>query len=332
MNHLVMKLLSKKNITVMSVLGGAMMPSMSWACACGCGVFDVGGSSMFPSGAGGMAYVQYDYQDQDRNWSGTSQAPSEDNGDKQIKTHFIMIGAQYMFNRSWGAQIELPYAYRTFTTLGGPTGDEPTTLKWGALGDLRVHALYTGFSPDLSTGIDFGLKLPTGDWQHNDPYGDVDRDSEIGTGSTDLLLGAFHRDNLTKDGQWQWFVQGELDLPILSQDQYTPGWELDSDAGISFHGWSIGRAQITPLAQALFSIRGSDSGENASGGLNDSDPPATLGSPDSGYKRLLLSPGVEVHLHPFVLYADVEVPVWQDFTGNQLAAPVLFKVNVSYHF
>jgi len=28
----------------------------------------------------------------------------------------------------------------------------------------------------------------------------------------------------------------------------------------------------------------------------------------------------------------VEVPVWQDFTGNQLAAAVLFKLNVSYHF
>ena len=34
----------------------------------------------------------------------------------------------------------------------------------------------------------FGLKLPTGNYTHNNPYGDVDRDSEIGTGSTDLLL------------------------------------------------------------------------------------------------------------------------------------------------
>jgi len=308
-----------------------MLPSMSWACACGCGVFDVGGSSMLPTGAGGMAYVQYDYQDQNHNWSGTSQAPSENNGDKEIKTDFIMIGGQYMFNRSWGAQIELPYAYRTFRTIGGPN-NEPTTLKWDALGDLRVHALYTGFSPDLSSGLDFGLKLPTGNWQHNDQYGDVDRDSEIGTGSTDILLGGFHRGNLTQDGQWQWFAQGELDLPVLSQDQYTPGWEFDSDAGINFKGWSFGRVHVSPLAQTLFSFRGSDSGAYASGGLYDSDPPATLGSPDSGYQRLLLSPGLEFHIHPVVIYADAEVPVWQNFTGNQLAAPVLFKINLSYHF
>ena len=76
-----------------------------------------------------MAYVQYDWQDQNHNWSGTSQAPSQNNGDQEIKTDFIMIGAQYMFNRSWGAQIELPYAYRTFTTIGGPTGTAPTTAN-----------------------------------------------------------------------------------------------------------------------------------------------------------------------------------------------------------
>ena len=31
-----------------------IMPSVSWACACGCGVFDVGTASMFPSGQGGQ--------------------------------------------------------------------------------------------------------------------------------------------------------------------------------------------------------------------------------------------------------------------------------------
>jgi hypothetical protein len=326
-----MKIFNAKKMTVWAVAGGAMMPTMSWACACGCGVFDVGGSSMLPTGPGGMAYVQYDYQDQNHNWSGASQAPSANNGDKDIKTDFTIVGFEYLFNRSWGVSAEIPYDYRTFKTLGGPN-NTPTTLKWDALGDLRIHALYTGFSPDLSSGLDFGLRLPTGNWTHNDEYGDVDRDSEIGSGSTDLLLGAFHRGNLTKDENWDWFVQGELDLPILSQDQYRPGWELDSDIGIDYKGWSVGRVHISPLAQAIFSFRGSDSGANASGGVNDSEPPAVLGEPDSGYQRLLLSPGIEFHIHPVKIYADVEVPVWQDFTGNQLAAAILYKVNVSFHF
>jgi hypothetical protein len=32
------------------------------------------------------------------------------------------------------------------------------------------------------------------------------------------------------------------------------------------------------------------------------------------------------------IYADAELPVYQHFNGNQLAAPVLFKVSVSYMF
>jgi len=316
---------------VLSVMGGAMLPSMGWACACGCGVFDVGGSSMLPNGPGGMAYVQVDYQDQNRNWIGTSQAPAADNSDKEIKTYFTIIGFEYLFNRSWGVSAEMPYDYRTFKTLGGANGNTLETLKWTAPGDLRIHALYTGFSPDLSSGLDFGLKLPTGNWTHNDPYGDVDRDSEIGTGSTDLLLGAFHRDNITQDAKWDWFVQGEFDLPVLAQDQYRPGLELDSDIGIDYKGFSLGRAHISPLAQAIFSARTSDTGAEASGGALD-DPADGI---NSGYERLMLSPGLEIHIHPATIYADVEVPVWQNFTAStsgQLAASILFKVNVTFHF
>jgi hypothetical protein len=307
-------------MTLWTVLGGVMAPSMSWACACGCGVFDVGGSSMFPNGAGGMAWLQYDYQDQNHNWRGTSQASAAANPDKEIQTDFTILGFQYLFNRSWGISAELPYDYRSFKTTSAAPGNPITTIHWAAPGDLRLHALYTGFSADLSSGVDFGLKLPTGDFTHNNAWGDVDRDSEIGTGSTDLLLGGFHRGNLTSDEKWDWFAQTELDVPVLSQDQYRPGLELDTAAGIDYKGFALGRVRISPLAQVIFSERTSDTGANAA------NPVA------SGYQRLMLSPGIEFHLHPVKIYADVEVPVWQDFDGNQLAAAVLFKVNVSIHF
>jgi len=317
-----MKILNAKNRTVLSVLGGAMIPSMGWACACGCGVFDVGGQSMLPTGAGGMAFVQYDYQNQNRNWSGTSQAPASANDDKNIQTDFTTLGFEYLFNRSWGVEAELPYDYRSFTTRTGGTPLAPinTTLKWGALGDIRIKGVYTGFSADLSSGIDFGIKLPTGDWKHNDAGGDIDRDSEIGTGSTDLLLGGFKRGNLTSDAKWDWFVQGELDAPVFTQDQYRPGVEFDSDAGLDYKGFALGRVHISPLAQVIFSTRTSDTGANASNPVS------------SGYERLMLSPGLEFHIHPVKIYADVELPFWQNFTGNQLAASALFKINVSFHF
>jgi hypothetical protein len=33
------------------------------ACACGCGIYEVGTSSMMPTGAGAETYFDYDYQD-----------------------------------------------------------------------------------------------------------------------------------------------------------------------------------------------------------------------------------------------------------------------------
>jgi hypothetical protein len=313
---------------ICGLLAGMFAPCVVHACACGCGVFDVATSSMFPDGEGGTAYIQYDYQDQNRNWSGTSQAPAANNGDKEISTDFFTIGLQYMFNNSWGVQLEVPYDYRSFKTTSAIPGNPVTTINWSALGDIRLEGIYTGFFADKSAGVTFGVKVPTGDWTFNNAWGDVDRDSEIGSGSTDILLGGFYRGNITKDEKWDWFAQLLLDVPVLTQDQYRPGVELDTAAGIDYKGFSLGRVRISPVAQVIFSYRSSDSGANAAGGAND-DP---AGGVSSGYERLMLSPGIEFHIHPVKIYADVEFPVFQNFTGNQLAAPVLFKVSASYMF
>src|SRR5271154_18946 len=104
------------------LLAGVLAPSIVHACACGCGVFDVGGSGMLPDGAGGMAFVQYDYMDQNQNWSGSSKASAADNDDKKLESQFTVLGLQYMFNRSWGVQAELPYTFRDFTGTDEGTG------------------------------------------------------------------------------------------------------------------------------------------------------------------------------------------------------------------
>ena len=271
-----------------------------------------------------MTWLQYDFQDQNRNWSGSSEAPAANNSDKEIETHFATLGAQYMFNQNWGAQIEVPYDFRTFKTDIG--GGDIVTRNWSQLGDIRLEGIYAGFFADQSAGVTFGLKLPTGSFDFNPAV--VDRDTQLGTGSTDILLGGFYRGNITKDEKWDWFAQLQLDVPTLTQDQYRPGVELDSAAGIDYKGFSIGRVRISPLAQIIFSERTSDSGANASGGAND-DPAAGV---SSGYQRIMLSPGIEFHIHPVKIYADAEIPVFQNFIGNQLAAPVLFKLSASYMF
>ena len=88
-----------------------------WACACGCGVFDTGSSGMLPTEEGGMAFLEYDFMNQNRNWKGSSSAPEEDNEDKEIRTNFYTAGVRYMFGRRWGVRADIPFWNRRFETL-----------------------------------------------------------------------------------------------------------------------------------------------------------------------------------------------------------------------
>ncbi len=135
------------------------MTSKAWACACGCGIFNVGTSSMFPVGKGATIYEEYDFMDQTRNWSKDSKASSEDNPDKQIRTSFINTGIQYMFNRDWGVSVELPYDHRYFKTDGGDPGSpDIQSFVHDAIGDIRIQGIYTGFSPDMSNRASIRIK------------------------------------------------------------------------------------------------------------------------------------------------------------------------------
>ena len=298
------------------VLASLTAARIAWGCACGCDIFEVGTSSMFPNQTGGMVFVNYDFQDQNQNWSGTSTAPRSDNSDREIKTSFTDVGLQYLFNSSWGIQVEVPYDFRSFTTKTG--AGRLATVKWNQFGDVRIEGLYTGFSPDLSAGVNLGVKLPTGDFKFDPKI--VDRDTQLGTGSTDILMGGFYRHHVNLRAKLFWFAQTELDLPVLTQEHYRPGLELDSAVGLYYTGWAVGHAKVSPVAQILVSERTSD------GGGASAHPVA------SGFQRVLLSPGIEVDIHKLKFYADVEVPVYQNFTGNQIAAPLAVKATMAYEF
>lgn len=298
------------------VLAGlvALAPSLVRACACGCGIFDVGDATLMPGGAGGSVWVSYDRLDQTQNWSGASRASAADNSDKRISTDFVFLGGQYMAKSGFGVMVELPLAERSFTTSAPDGGLEK--FRHASFGDLRVQAVYSGLTPDRSTGLSLGLKLPTGSFTQSG----FDRDVQLGTGTTDLLLGAYHFGGLGRAGAWNWFAQGLLDQPLNTRSGYRPGRELDAAAGLA---WSAtgptARLGVTPMLQLLAAVRGRDSGSAA-------DPPNT------GYERLLIAPGLEIKAKAWKLYGDVEFPVYQRVNGNQLVAPVQFKLIASRSF
>ena len=305
-------------VLISSLVTLAAGASRAWACACGCDLFDVGSSSMFPQGKGIRLSLEYDFQDQHENWDRSSRAPGYQNPDKQIETHFVTFALQWMVTPEWGFQVEVPYEVRHFVTTGGSSGTDNVSLNYNDFGDIRVKGIFDGFFEDHSAGVTFGFKLPTGNYTFNDRFGDVDRDSEIGTGSVDVLVGGFYHQGLTS---WcMGFVQMQLDAPVIDRDRYHPGLEFDIAQGVTFDWSPMEDVTLHPLLQFLESARTRDTGKASA------DPVA------SGFARVFVSPGLEVDVGPVMIYADVEVPVYQYMNGNQLVAPVLWKAMVSYRF
>ena len=211
----------------------------------------------------------------------------------------------------------IPYWDRNFTTAPNFPGPGPVDdFDHGALGDIKLMGFYTGFSSDRSTGIIFGIKLPTGD--HT--YENFDADTEIGTGSTDVILvriTSAHSPR-TINGSGLRKALGNVRLPRPRDTDRAKRSTLR--LGFTITRDRIGQVKnVSPVLQVLFSDRGADEGINA-------DPL------DSGYYRVLLSPGLEVDFDHIKLYADTEFPVFQYFNGNQLVAPVLLKFLIAYAY
>jgi hypothetical protein len=314
-----------QSLTSAVILG--LLPTLSFACACGCGVFDVGTATMLPTGPGGVVYLEDDYMDQNQNWVGSHAAPASANTDKEIETNFGGVGFDYQFNSDWGMAVKVPYWDRIFRTdIGTPSVPDVTTYRHSALGDIRVVGRYTGFSSDLSTGVTLGLKLPTGDWT----YPNFDRDTSIGTGTTDLLLGGYHLGGFRGNSHLKWFAEALLDKPFNYREGYKPGTETDAALGMLYDGIRLGQsASLAAVLQVIGSYRSHDSGVNA-------DPP------NSGYHRVLLSPGLEASFGQWKVYGDAEYRLYHyanaassvayEGTQGQLVATWLFKFMVSYSF
>jgi len=302
-----------KSFALAGVALAVAVPTNVFACACGCAVFDVGTSTLLPSGPGGTLYFQYAFLDQTQNWSGNARAPASGNSDKEIRSSFYDLGGQYMFNDDWGVMGEVPVTNRMLRTDTG--GGNIAAFSHASFGDAKLMGVYSGFSPDMSSGLIFGVKLPTGDAT----YPNFDPDTEIGSGSTDVILGGYHSGAFTNDQAFLYFLQGVWQHEVAIQNSYRPGYEVELAAGVSYNKLDHGALDFTPILQMLVSERGRDGG--------------AAGNPqNTGYSRLLVAPGVAIGRDAWKLYADVEVPVYQHMNGNQLIAPVAVKFIASYNF
>ena len=128
----------------------------------------------------------------------------------------------------------------------------------------------------------------------------LDRGLQSGTGSTDLLIGAFKFGALGE--RVDWFSQGLLQLPIAHDSGFRPSAGANLTAGVRYRGL----AGVVPQAQLNARIEGRESGSQAD-------------QPNSGSTIVDFSPGVSVPVGDKTsLYAFGQLPVYQRVNGLQL--------------
>ncbi|MFZ5843716.1 MAG: hypothetical protein ACOY3E_12560 [Pseudomonadota bacterium] len=130
------------------------------------------------------------------------------------------------------------------------------------------------------TGVQFGLKFPTGAtdalFLEGPVAGEaVERGLQPGTGSTDLLLGAFRYGS--QGEKTGWFMQAQGQAPLTSHDAFRPGASLTTTFGVRL----LNVQRVVPQLQLNARIEGCESGANA-----DRD--------NSGAQRIFISLGINL--------------------------------------
>lgn len=266
--------------------------------------------------------LRFEYIDQDKLRHGTQkigidEAEGEHKEVRTINRNWIAT-VDHGFDAHWGVTLVLPMVGRSHTHIFDDGVDQEVE-KWDftELGDVQVVGRYAFDAVDGasgSSGLLFGLKLPTGLHSiENDSAETAERGLQPGTGTTDAILGAFHRWSVQDDDL---FVQSRWQHAVAERAGFQPGDRVAIDLG---YRHSLTR-QIALLAQINVVHRGRDSGDEA-------EPE------ESGGDAVYFAPGVSYEVSPGArVYGLLQLPLWQRVNGVQLTADWGVTVGVTTRF
>jgi hypothetical protein len=245
----------------------------------------------------------------------------------------LNLDVDYAVDQKWNVALDLPLVMRDHTHTFDAAGSFfEQQAKFNGLGDVRVIGKYKFDSAEhhAGSGMSFGIKLPTGAINKTmtppDPADSattyaLERSSQPGTGSTDLLLGTYYHSDI-ENSPWGWFVSGQLQSAVSTRDDYRPGNSLNLDMGAHY----AFAPTLTGLLQLNTQFKNRDTGLNA--------------NPASGGHSLNLSPGLSLVVAPKTnLYSFVQIALLQYANTDpavagtgQLTAPWSFAVGISHSY
>jgi hypothetical protein len=241
----------------------------------------------------------------------------------ETKNRNVVAAIDWNLAPAWGLSLSLPYVDRDHRHIHNHQGEHLLeTWSFRELGDVRVLGRYEFFASredvaaQRSAGLTFGVKLPTGRHDVANDEGELaERTLQPGTGTTDLLIGAYLH-GAAPLADMSWFARVQAVVPMNSRDGYKPGKQLSVDGGVRY---AVAR-DVGLMLQLNYLVKDRDGGAQAE--------PA-----DSGQRQLFVSPGVSWNLSKNAqVYAFVQFPLHQSVNGVQLTADRSALAGVSWRF
>lgn len=309
-----------------------LAPQPAWACAsCGC-TLSSDAAMGYSADAGWRLNVEYDYIHQDQLRSGTRSISTVPDGyelERETLNRYVTTGLSYSPNSAWNINLQVPYVIRTHSTYGElEDSTEPlpelSSSRSSSLGDVKLIGSYQGLLPTHNLGLQLGVKLPTGHYGtavefNGGPNAGTPLDASLqpGTGSTDIIVGAYYYQAISQDfdffanAQFQSALRHHMDQP---GNDYRPGNSTTVSFGLRYES----NPRVVPQLQVNLLRKSRDQGALA-------DIESTAGN------VVYVSPGitgrVTSHLHVF---GFVQVPVYSNLYGYQLFPRYTVSGGLSY--
>jgi len=314
--------------------GLLLVPFTAQACAtCGC-TLSADAATGYSTATGWRLSMEMDYIDQNQLRSGTHTAspgqvvddpsdPDLGGGEIEKKTinRYFTVGIGYSPSADWNLNLLVPWIDRDHTTYGTQSmpytsdetaADQISGAHLSSVGDARFLVSYQGLLPTRNLGVQLGVKLPTGNYGTHTQFdsgpaaGDaLDASLQAGTGSTDLILGAYYYQAVSQD--FDAFINAQYQTAVAhrqdqSDNDFKPGNAFTLSTGVRYEA----NAAWIPQLQLNFSHKSADKGALADG-------------PDTTGTVLYVSPGITARvLNQFHVYGFVQVPVYSKLDGYQL--------------
>ncbi|MGA8863748.1 MAG: hypothetical protein WB444_08065 [Gallionella sp.] len=327
------------------------------ACAtCGCSL-STDAAMGYSATAGWRVSADYSFINQDQLRTGTGTiSPSavaalnpgaNQEVEKQTINRYFTLGLDYASSANWDFKLLVPYIDRSHTTYGAASNPLTPDLVSGAtvsdMGDIKFITSFQGLLPTHNLGVQLGVKLPTGNYggpnasgtgvagrnptafntgpnsQQSAPDNLLDTSLQAGTGSTDLIIGAYYYQPVSQNfdafvnGQFQAAAAHALDQP---GEDYRPGNLASMSFGVRYEA----NPMIVPQLQVNITRRYEDAG-------------ALADSANSAGTAAYLSPGISASVMKNTqMYAFVQMPIYSNLDGYQLFPHYTATVGVSHAF